>query len=516
VNAPLKLDGRSLTLSDAVAFAKRGGDVAVTDDAIKRVEEARAFVDRLVAEERVVYGVSTGFGRLANVRIGRDDLRRLQRNLIVSHAVGTGRPASVETVRLLMLLRLNTLLRGHSGVRLETAALLLDMTRNDVLPVVPEQGSVGASGDLAPLSHLALVLIGDGRAVYDGEETSGGEALLRAGLKPVRLEAKEGLALINGTPFTTAVGALALKEALDLCAVADVACALSMEGLLCTATPFDPRIAALRPHPGHAATAENVRRLLEGSQVLESHRSCAKVQDQYSVRCAPQVHGAARDALTHVDEIVGRELNGVTDNPLLFPSDGDVLSGGNFHAEPLALAFDYGKIATAELASISERRIETMVNPDLSGLPAFLAGGDLGVNSGLMIAQVTAAALVSENKVLSHPASVDSIPTSANKEDHVSMGPIAARHFRDVCENTKRVLAIELLCGRFALHHHKPLKAGKGVEAAGRRPPLRTRHRRRLGDSRRRLVARRRRSRGRTASSRKPTFERLIRPKDPP
>ncbi len=465
--APLVLDGLSLDLQAAVAVAREGGrDVTISSAARERVRVARNFVDRIVEENRVVYGISTGFGKLAATHIAREDVRRLQRNLIVSHAVGTGPPAEAAVVRMMMLLRLNALLRGHSGVKEETVDLLLAMLVNDVLPVVPEQGSVGASGDLAPLSHLALVLIGDGEATFDGERLSGGEALFRAGLAPVRLEAKEGLALINGTPFTCAVGALALAEAHDLCLVADVACGMTLEGLLGSVTPFDARIASLRPHRGHAETAANVRRIMHGSEIVASHRECGKVQDQYSVRCVPQVHGAARDALRHVHETVAIELNAVTDNPLLFPADGDALSGGNFHAEPLAIPFDYAKCAVAELASISERRIETMVNPDLSGLPAFLAGGDVGVNSGLMIAQVTAAALVSENKVLAHPASVDSIPTSANKEDHVSMGPIAARHFRDICRNTRHVLAIELVCARFAMHHRRPLRGGLGSEAA--------------------------------------------------
>jgi histidine ammonia-lyase len=464
---PLVLDGTTLVLAAAVKVAVEGGaGVSIAPEARARVRTARAFVDRLIGEERVVYGVNTGFGKLAHTPIAREDLRRLQHNLLVSHAVGTGRDASPEVVRMMLLLRLNALLRGHSGVREETVDLLLEMLRNDVLPAVPEQGSVGASGDLAPLAHLALVLTGDGEANFDGERLPGGEALFRAGLKPVRLEAKEGLALINGTPFTCAVGALALAEAWDLCAVADVACALSLEGIKGSVTPFDARIAALRPHRGHAEAAENVRRLMADSEIVASHRDCGRVQDQYSVRCAPQVHGAARDALRHVHQTVALELNAVTDNPLLFPVDGDVLSGGNFHAEPLGLPFDYAKCAVAELASISERRLETLVNPDLSGLPAFLAGGAPGVNSGLMIAQVTAAALVSENKVLAHPASVDSIPTSANKEDHVSMAPIAARHFRDVVANAAYVLAIELVAGRFAVHYHRPLKAGRGAEAA--------------------------------------------------
>ncbi len=460
------LDGAGLTLAQACAIARCGGArVTVSAEARRRVATARALVERIVAEDRVVYGISTGFGKLANQRIDHDHLRELQLNLIVSHAVGVGAEAPADVVRMMMLLRLNALLHGNSGVREETADLLLGMLQKDVLPVIPEQGSVGASGDLAPLAHLALVLIGQGEARVGGEKLPAAVALQRVGLKPIVLEAKEGLALINGTPFTASVGALALARARELSVVADLACALTLEGLQGSVKPFDGRIAALRPHPGHAATSEIVRRLMADSEINDAHANCSRVQDQYSVRCVPQVHGAVRDALTHVRTVFERELCSVTDNPLLFPAEGDVLSGGNFHAEPLAIPLDYATIAASELASISERRIETLVNPDLSGLPAFLAGGKPGLNSGLMILQVTAAALVSENKSLAHPASVDSIPTSANKEDHVSMGPIAARHLRGVCENVAWVLAVELVAARFALHF-VGMRAGRGVQAA--------------------------------------------------
>jgi histidine ammonia-lyase len=462
----LVLDGKNLDLGSACRAARRGSSVEIAPSARERVRGARRQVERAVAQDRVVYGVNTGFGKLANTRIDGRRLGELQRNLLLSHAVGVGAESPPEVVRLLLLLRLNALLRGHSGVREETIDLLGAMLAKDVLPVIPEQGSVGASGDLAPLAHLAMVLIGEGEARVGGDRLPGREALARAGLRPLALDAKEGLALINGTQFSAAVGLLAVESARNLAVLADVACATSLEGIRGSVRPFDARIAGLRPHPGHAEVSDNVRRLMERSEILKSHEGCDRVQDQYSVRCAPQVHGAVRDALRHVAEILSREINSVTDNPLLFPDTDDVISGGNFHAEPVGLPLDYAAAAVCELGSISERRIETLVNPDLSGLPPFLAGGSAGLHSGLMMLQVTAAALVSENKTLAHPASVDSIPTSANKEDHVSMAPIAARHLRDIGRNVALVLAIELIAGRFALHFHQPLKAGAGVQAA--------------------------------------------------
>jgi histidine ammonia-lyase len=464
--ARLVLDGKNLDLSSACKVAHRACTIDVAPAARERVRVARRQVERTVAEDKVVYGVNTGFGKLANTRIDPRRLGELQKNLLLSHAVGVGSEAPAAIVRLLLLLRLNALLRGHSGVREETVDLLSRMLARDVLPVIPEQGSVGASGDLAPLAHLALVLIGEGEARVGGERMAGRDALSRAGLEPIQLEAKEGLALINGTQFTAAVGLLAIERARELAVLADVACAMSLEGIRGSIRPFDARIAALRPHPGHAEVAKNVLTLMANSEILKSHENCGKVQDQYSVRCAPQVHGAVRDSLRHVVEVLRREVNAVTDNPLLFPETNDVISGGNFHAEPLGLPLDYATASVAELGSISERRIETLVNPDLSGLPPFLAGGSAGLDSGLMMMQVTAASLVSENKTLAHPASVDSIPTSANKEDHVSMAPIAARHLREVTRNVEHVLAIELIAGRFALHFQQPAKAGAGVQAA--------------------------------------------------
>ena len=463
----LVIDGESLDLSAIEDFLGTP-DVVVTlaDEARRRVEDGRRCVEDILRRGDVVYGINTGFGRLANTRIDSDRLRELQRNLILSHAVGVGEPLPDDVVRLAMLLRANAISRGHSGVRPVVIDTLLALLSANALPVIPCQGSVGASGDLAPLAHLALVLIGEGEARVDGKVVPGADALAAAGVEPLVLEAKEGLALINGTQISTAIGATAMVAARRLARIADVACACSLEALRGSVTLFDARVGGLRPHPGHGEVAANVRALMEGSQILESHRDCDRVQDQYSLRCVPQVHGAARDALRHVTEVVDREVNAVTDNPLVFPENGEVISAGNFHAEPVAIPFDYAAMAVCELASISERRLETMVNPDLSRLPAFLAA-DSGVNSGFMMAQVTAAALVSENKSLAHPASVDSIPTSANKEDHVSMAPIAARQLTSVVENAANVIAIELLAAHQAMQlADEGLKPGAGVEAA--------------------------------------------------
>jgi histidine ammonia-lyase len=461
------LDGHALGLQAAWAVAE-GARPAIrfAAEAEARVQAARDLVERVVAEGRTVYGITTGFGRLKDVAVPASEVRRLQRNLLLSHAVGVGPAAGPPVVRLLLLFRIQTLLRGHSGIRLDVLRLLSRFLEEDLLPVVPTQGSVGASGDLAPLAHLALPLIGEGAADLAGARLLGREALRRIGAEPIVLEAKEGLALINGTQFTSAVAAEALRRAFLLAASADLACALSLEAWQGSLSPCDPRVAALRPHPGHAASARNILRIVGTSQIQAAHRDCGRVQDPYSFRCAPQVHGAVRDALQHTAQVLTREINAATDNPLVFPEEGETLSAGNFHGEPLALPCDYAAAAMAELGSISERRIENLVNPDLSRLPAFLAGGQPGLDSGLMMAQVTAAALVSENKCIAHPASVDSIPTSANQEDHVSMSPIAARHLEAIVENVTTVLAIELLAGHLALHWRRPLRSGPGVEAA--------------------------------------------------
>lgn len=465
---PLVLDGSPLTLADAERVATEPGlQVTVPETTMDRVRAARAVIEDLVARGEPVYGVNTGFGKLQNTAVGAADRRRLQRNLVLSHAVGVGDAFPAAETRLMFVLRLAVMLRGHSGVRPELVERLVSIFNAGLVPVVPQRGSVGASGDLAPLAHLALVFIGDGEVwTDDGGKEPAADALRRAGL-PVAFELaeKEGLALLNGTQAMTAVGLFALAEAETCLKHADLATAATLDALLYTSSPFQARVHALRPHPGQAITAENVRRLLSGSEILQSHPGPHKVQDAYSVRCVPQVHGACRDALAYVRGVLLRETESVTDNPLVFPDDGDVVSAGHFHGEPVALACDHMAIAAAEIGSISERRIESLVNPDLSQLPAFLTPRP-GVNSGFMMAQVTAAALVSENKALSHPASVDSIPTSANQEDHVSMGPIAARKARAIVMNIRRVLGIELLCAAQAIEFRRPLRAGDGVEAA--------------------------------------------------
>ncbi len=462
---PTVLVGKPLTIEDVVRVARERAPVALDAEARARVRRGRAYIERLVAAGEVVYGVTTGFGKFAQVRIPPEDVRQLQRNLLLSHAMGVGDPLPTEVVRAMMLLRAQSLAFGHSGVREEVLDLLIAMLNRGVHPVVPAQGSVGASGDLAPLAHMSLPLIGEGEAEYRGQILPGGEALRMAGLRPLTLEAKEGLALINGTQGMTAIAALVVHDAWELCIAADIVAAMSLEALKGSLRPFDPRVVQVRPHPGAALVAANVRKLGANSPIHKSHEHCGKVQDAYSLRCIPQVHGATRDALAHVREVVAREMNSVTDNPLVYPEEETVISAGNFHGQPIALAMDYAKMAIAELANISERRIEYMLDPALSGLPAFLARQG-GLHSGLMISQYTAASLVSENKVLAHPASVDSIPTSANQEDHVSMGMTAARQARQVLENARWVLAIELVNAGQALDFHKPLEPGPGVKAA--------------------------------------------------
>jgi histidine ammonia-lyase len=462
--APVTLDGGSLSLEQLEAVARRQAPVSLSDGARAGVARARAVVDEAVSRGAVVYGVTTGFGNFADVVIPRERLRELQLNLVRSHAAGVGAPIGEAETRALMVLRANVLAKGHSGVRPETLDLLLALLEAGIHPLIPSQGSVGASGDLAPLAHLALALVGEGECAYRGRRLPAAEALAAAGLRPVVLEAKEGLALINGTQFMTALTALALADARRLVRSADVIGALSLDALKGTDTAFDPRIQAARPHPGQAASARNLSRLLAGSPIRDSHRDCGKVQDAYSLRCMPQVHGASRDALDYVARTVAVEMNAATDNPMVFAATGELLSGGNFHGQPVAIAADVLAIAAAEAAAISERRIERLVNPALSDLPAFLTS-EGGLRSGLMLAHVTAAALVSENKVLCHPASVDSIPTSANKEDHVSMGAHAARKAAAVAANTSRVLAIEAIAACQALEFHRPLETSEALRA---------------------------------------------------
>ncbi|MCL5040651.1 MAG: histidine ammonia-lyase [Firmicutes bacterium] len=495
----ITLTGEGLSLSEVVAVARHGAEVTLSESARGRVEKAARMVDQLLAESRVVYGITTGFGKFSDTVISPQEVAELQRNLILSHAVGVGRPLPVEAVRGIMLLRANALAKGHSGVRLPTLELLIEMINRRLHPVIPEKGSLGASGDLAPLAHMALVLIGEGEVWREdtripslGEMGSGKgrddleqdedgagptpverelpspfsgaagresvawrgipragwvlpgrEALSMAGLSPVVLSAKEGLALINGTQVMTAIGALALFDAQNLLRAADIVASLTLQALRGISAAFDPKIQMVRPHPGSTLVAANLRQLLEGSQ-LTTDPGEIRVQDAYTLRCLPQVHGASRDAVSHVAQVLEREINAATDNPLIFAEEAEVISGGNFHGQPVALAMDYLGIALAELGNIAERRIERLVNPQLSGLPAFLTPRG-GLNSGMMLLQYTAAALVSENKILASPASVDSIPSSANQEDHVSMGTIAARKAREILDNVTRILAIEYL-----------------------------------------------------------------------
>ncbi|MGZ6077700.1 MAG: histidine ammonia-lyase [Myxococcaceae bacterium] len=461
----LLLDGETLSLEEIREVSRGDWHVALAPEALARVERARALVDRIAAGEAAAYGINTGFGTLAEVRIDRKDLRTLQRNLLLSHAAGVGTPLPVPEARALLLLRCNVLARGHSGIHPRTLQLALDMLNRGVIPVVPERGSVGASGDLAPLAHLALVLIGEGEAFVGTERLPGRAALARVGLEPVVLEAKEGLALVNGTQAMCAVGALALLRGEALAETADLAGAMTLEGLLGSHRPFLAPIHAARPHPGQIAVAEHLRSLLRDSEIVESHADCAKVQDPYSLRCMPQVHGAVRDGLSHARRVLSIEVNSATDNPLVFPDEDLIVSGGNFHGQPVSLALDVLAIACTQLSSISERRVEQLVNPALSGLPPFLAKNS-GLNSGFMIAQVTSAALVAESRILSHPASVDSIPSSAGREDHVSMGMTAALKARQVVDFARTCLAVEVLVAAQALDYRRPLRAGRGVAAA--------------------------------------------------
>lgn len=461
----LLIDGDTLKLEEILQVARHEVTVELAPEAAQRVRASRALVDRVAAGDTPAYGINTGFGTLAEVRIDKKDLRELQRNLIVSHSCGVGQPLSLPEARALLLLRCNVLAKGYSGIRAETLQLALDMINRDVVPVVPERGSVGASGDLAPLAHLALVFIGEGEAFYEGQRMPARQALERAGLKPVVLEAKEGLALVNGTQAMCAVGTLLQLRAEMLANIADVAGSMTLEGLLGSHKPFIPEIHDVRAHPGQKDCAAHLRRLLAGSELVETHVNCSKVQDPYSLRCMPQVHGAAREGMGFARRILEVEVNSATDNPLVFADTERIVSGGNFHGQPISLAMDVTAMALTQLSSISERRVEQLVNPALSGLPPFLAKNS-GLNSGFMIAQVTSAALVAESRVLSHPASVDSIPSSAGREDHVSMGMTAALKGRQVAEFTRSCLAIEVLCAAQALDYRLPVKPGKGALAA--------------------------------------------------
>ncbi|MGI6703505.1 MAG: histidine ammonia-lyase [Clostridia bacterium] len=456
------IDGHSLTLEQVAMVAREERPVALDQAAVERINRSRDIVEQYVDREEVVYGVTTGFGRFSDVAISRDETETLQRNLIVSHACGVGDSFTRDVTRAVMLLRVNTLCRGYSGVRLETLRLLVEMLNSGVHPSIPQKGSLGASGDLAPLAHMVLVMLGEGRAEYKGEIMSGAEALKRAGLKPCTLSSKEGLALINGTQAMSAVASLTLVDALMLVKMADITAALTLEALGGIEDAFDKRIHEVRGHSGQILSAKNIKDLIEESSYT-TRQGEKRVQDAYALRCTSQVHGACRDAVEYAARVVGTEINAVTDNPLIFPDSGDVLSGGNFHGEPVALAMDFLGIALSELANISERRIERLVNPQLSNdLPAFLTRKG-GLNSGFMITQYAAAALVSENKVLAHPASVDSIPSSANQEDHVSMGTIAARKASEIKDNLASVLAIEYLASAQAIDLRGTGKLGRGT-----------------------------------------------------
>lgn len=471
-NSAIVLDGHSLTLEQVVNLSlNTAGTITLHDSAIEAVNTSRAIINRWIEQDEVIYGVTTGFGEFANVKIPIDELERLQENLILSHSAGAGVWLPPEIVRGMMVLRVNALAKGFSGIRLETLQTLVAMFNANIIPAVPEQGSVGSSGDLVQLSHIALALIGKGKVLHGQGVRASGEVLRGHGIMPVRLSAKEGLALINGTQMMCSFGALAVYHALQLAKIADIGGALTTEALRGTDRAFDERIHKARGLQGQLLVAKNLRSLMQNSEIRESHRNSAddpRVQDAYSIRCMPQVHGASRDAIGFVLQTITAELNAATDNPLIFPDEtgasaGVHLEGGNFHGQPLALSLDFLSIACAELANISERRTERLVNGALSGLPRFLAPKG-GLHSGLMIAQYTAASIVSENKVLAHPASVDSIPTSANQEDHNSMGSIAAQKAWRVVQNLERVLAIELLCAAQAIEFLRPLRSSDALE----------------------------------------------------
>ncbi|SDK22042.1 histidine ammonia-lyase [Natronincola ferrireducens] len=458
------IDGNSLTLEDVVKVARNYYEVDLTPEAVEKVNIARELVDRYVDEEKVVYGITTGFGKFSDVAISKGDAEELQTNLIISHSCGVGNPLHEEIVRGIMLLRANALAKGHSGIRLSTLKTLLTMLNKGVHPIIPEKGSLGASGDLAPLSHMVLVMLGEGEAIYKGKRMPGKEAMEAADIPTIKLTSKEGLALINGTQVMTAVGALTLYDAKQLLKLSDIAAALTVEAQRGIVDAFDWKVHHVRPHLGQQQTAKNLLDLLENS-TYTTRQGELRVQDAYTLRCTPQIHGASRDAIGYVESKINIEINAATDNPLIFPEEEEVISGGNFHGQPMALAFDFLGIAIAELANVSERRIERLVNPQLSGLPAFLTARG-GLHSGFMIAQYAAAALVSENKVLAHPASVDSIPSSANQEDHVSMGTIAARKAREIYHNAANVLAIELMAAAQAIDFYEGYQLGKGTSEA--------------------------------------------------
>ncbi|MGL5055224.1 MAG: histidine ammonia-lyase [Fusobacteriaceae bacterium] len=455
-----------LSIEDVVNVCRNGYKVEIAEEAVKKMQIARDLVERYVNEEIVSYGITTGFGKFSDVIISKDETEELQRNLIISHSCGVGNPLSIENARAIMLLRVNNFTKGHSGVRLITANKIIEMLNKGVTPFIPEKGSLGASGDLAPLSHMVLVMLGLGKAYYEGVLYEGAEAMKKAGIEPLpALSSKEGLALINGTQAMTGIGVITIYDAMNLMKHLDIAASLTMESLNGIKCAMDSKIHEVRGHKGQIETAKNILRLVEGSSSI-TKQGDIRVQDPYTLRCTPQVHGASKDALNYVREKIEIEIDAVTDNPIIFPDFDQVLSGGNFHGQPMALPFDFLGIALAEMANISERRLERLVNPNLNfGLPAFLVEKG-GINSGFMIVQYSAAALVSENKVLAHPASVDSIPSSANQEDHVSMGTIASRKAKEIMENARKVIAMEILAACQAIDLRKIDTLGKGTKVA--------------------------------------------------
>lgn len=449
--------GKSISIEDVITVSLNNDVLVVLDDSVKKkVEKSRKIVDTIVHGGKAVYGINTGFGSLSDIRIEPDKLKQLQLNLIRSHSAGVGDLLAEEYVRAMMFLRAHNISLGYSGVRLDVIESIIFFLNNNIIPCIPEKGSVGASGDLAPLAHLALSIIGEGDVIYNGEKRTSEEVIRELNGPKLQLEAKEGLALINGTQYMAAIGCIALKRSEDLLKYADIVGALSLEGVAGTFAPFDKRISELRPHCGQVKVSNNFLNLSKGSTISSSHKDCQKVQDPYSFRCIPQVHGAVRDAVSYLREVLSVEINSVTDNPLVF--EDSIISGGNFHGEPIALALDFASIALTELSSISERRTDKLLTPAFNGgLNAYLAG-ESGLNSGLMIAQYTAASLVNENRVLSHPSSVDNVPTSNNKEDHVSMGATGARKLLKIIDNTEAVLAIELLSASEACRKRRPLR----------------------------------------------------------
>jgi histidine ammonia-lyase len=468
VNTPVIIDGQALSCADVLAVARQYAPVELGNEATQRIQAARHVIDRIAAEGQKVYGVTTGFGHLSSIRIPQQQLIELQHNLLRSHAAGVGEPLTEDVTRAMMFLLAASLARGHSGVRVEVVQQLIALLNARVTPVIPSRGSVGASGDLAPLAHLALVLVGEGEALLDGERYSGSEVLLRAGLTPLRLQAKEGLALINGTHLMEAIAVLALADARTLLETAEVASAMSIEGLMGSHVPFDERIHLRRGQLGQLNSAAHLRALLADSEICRSHENCARVQDPYTLRCVPQVLGSVRDTINYCAAIFERELGAVTDNPLIFPDEGAVLSGGNFHGQPLAMALDMLAIGLTHLAGFAERRIYNLMGPhewDEQGAPLFLTP-EPGLNSGFMIAQYAAAALLNEMKILAHPASIDSIPTSAGMEDFVSMGVTSAHKVLCILEQARQIVAIELMCAAQMLEFRKPLKPGLGVQKA--------------------------------------------------